>query len=49
MAPQIGNAACVLGIVSDRDAFEECFTNRLVSQTCTSWQLFKKIVPRRLG
>ena len=49
MAPQIGNAACVLGIVSDRDAFEECFTNRLVSETCTSWQLFKKIVPRRLG
>ena len=25
MAPQIGNAVCVLGTVSDRDAFEEIY------------------------
>ena len=46
MALQIGNAACVLGIVSDRDAFEEI--------TCSLFFLplyhssFKKISTGRL-
>ena len=43
MALQMGNAACVLGTVSDRDAFEEIPTYSFFSLKKTINAAFKKI------
>ena len=46
MALQIGSAACVLGTVSDRDAFEEdYYILFFLKKTSISLQVFKKIQP----
>ena len=41
MALQIGNAACVLGTVNDRDAFEEIFFLHMTKSMCIAVQLRK--------
>ena len=49
IALQIGNAACVLGTVSDRDPFEEIYYiynyhTYIFLETCISLQLLLKLV-----
>ena len=45
MALQIGNAACVLGTVSDRDAFEEIYYIKPIFLKKLILQFLKKILP----
>ena len=45
MALQTGNAAHVLGTVSDKDAFEETHYIVFLKKTSISLQLFKKFLP----
>ena len=51
MALQLGNAACVLGTVSDRDAFEEIYYIKLliISKSLYIVAAFKKRSTGRLG
>ena len=44
MTLHIGNAACVLGTVSDRVAFEEILFHIVIFVICISLQLFSKRV-----
>ena len=48
MALQIGNLACVLGTVSDRDAFEEIYYILLIFQKPLYHCSFKKFSTGRL-